>query len=76
MRHSSHSMTTTKPLTTGELMAALAQVPSYTPVRCYVRLTRYDDDDSDDDGYTDFHGAASVTGVHTALNEVVLEVEE
>lgn len=69
-------LTTTKPLTAGELMAALAKVPSYTPVKCTVHITTHPDKDDVVRGYADFNGMASVTDVRTALNEVVLEVEE
>lgn len=68
--------TTHKPLTTGELMAALAGVPAHTPVKCAVHITSYLDADDAARGWVDYNGNAAVTGCRTALNEVVLEVEE
>lgn len=55
-------------------MAALASVPSYTPVRCDVTVEAnlHGTDGSD----ASYQGMASVTGVHTELGAVVLEVEE
>lgn len=68
--------TTQRTLTAGELLAALATVPNFTPVKCSVHITTYLDADDAKRGYVDYNGNASVTACRTVLNEVVLEVEE
>lgn len=63
--------TMTRQMTIGELMAALADVPSFTPVSCHVDIeTELPDGDT-----VSLHEVARVTGVRTVLNGVVLEVE-
>lgn len=58
-------------LTAGEVMAAFANVPSFTPVSCHVDIkTGLLDGDT-----VSLHEVARVTGVRTVLNGVVLEVE-